>query len=125
MRLLSSKLVLLGSSLIPILVSHSHCTADDGKRWDAEPDHLREEVKELGRSKWSNDLDDDDSERTDGLNGHANALSGLIQAYAKEGKSVRWMDKVCVVFHLIYQWLLLLKEIHRCLIYLQYDQMFS
>ncbi|KAL4012543.1 hypothetical protein IC575_029646 [Cucumis melo] len=67
---------------------------DDEKRWDAEPDHLREEVKELGRSKWSNDLDDDDTEKIDGRNGHSNALSGLIQAYAKEGKSVRWMDQV-------------------------------
>ncbi|XP_023541377.1 uncharacterized protein LOC111801581 [Cucurbita pepo subsp. pepo] len=66
---------------------------DDGKRWDEESDHRREEVKELGRSKWSNDLDDDDTERTDGANGHANALSGLIQAYAKEGKSVRWIDQ--------------------------------
>lgn len=63
---------------------------------------MREEVKELGRSKWSNDLDEDDTERTDGLNGHANALSGLIQAYAKEGKSVRWMDQVCVLSHLIH-----------------------
>lgn len=74
--------------------SRDDASEDDEKRWDTEPDHLREEVKELGRSKWSNDLDDDDTERTDGRNGHANALSGLIQAYAKEGKSVRWMDQI-------------------------------
>lgn len=95
-HLLSSHLVFFGSTDFRFWFLTSYCSADDEKRWDAEPDHLREEVKELGRSKWSNDLDDDDTEKIDGRNGHSNALSGLIQAYAKEGKSVRWMDQVCI-----------------------------
>lgn len=53
-------------------------------------------MKELGRSKWSNDLDEDDSERTEKVKGNLNALSGLIQAYGKETKSVRWADQVFI-----------------------------
>ncbi|KAL9227383.1 hypothetical protein vseg_003074 [Gypsophila vaccaria] len=52
-----------------------------------------EEVKELGRSKWSDDLDDDSDERTVPLKGKANVLSGLIGTYGKEGKSVHWGDQ--------------------------------
>lgn len=53
-------------------------------------------MKELGRSKWSNDLDEDDTERTEKVKGNLNALSGLIQAYGKERKSVRWADQVFI-----------------------------
>jgi hypothetical protein len=53
-------------------------------------------VKELGRSKWSNDLDEDDTERTEKVKRNLNALSGLIQAYGKETKSVRWADQVFI-----------------------------
>lgn len=49
-------------------------------------------MKELGRSKWSNDADEDDTERTEGVK--TSALSGLIQAYGKKVKSVRWADQV-------------------------------
>ncbi|KAG6635396.1 hypothetical protein CIPAW_11G039300 [Carya illinoinensis] len=63
----------------------------DGNRWDSEGDHLSE-VKELGRSKWSNDADEDDTERTEGVK--TSALSGLIQAYGKKVKSVRWADQM-------------------------------
>ncbi|PSR95830.1 YLP motif-containing protein [Actinidia chinensis var. chinensis] len=63
------------------------------KKWDAEGERLRE-VKVLSRSKWSDDLDDDNAQRTEGSKGNLNALSGLIKTYAKEGKSVHWGDQV-------------------------------
>lgn len=70
----------------------------NGKRWDVNVEHATEEVKQLGRSKWSNDnLDEDDTEGTrNAAGGKANSLSGLIQAYGKEGKSVHWADQVCL-----------------------------
>ncbi|KDP31212.1 hypothetical protein JCGZ_11588 [Jatropha curcas] len=66
----------------------------DGKRWGVEEDHPTQGVKELGKSKWSNDLDEDDIEGSERMKGNLNALSGLIQAYGKQGKSVRWSDQV-------------------------------
>ncbi|KAL6953619.1 hypothetical protein U1Q18_042489 [Sarracenia purpurea var. burkii] len=63
------------------------------KKWDAEGQNLRE-VKELGRSKWSDDLDDDNAKRTKSTEGNSNALSGLIKAYANEGRSVHWGDQI-------------------------------
>lgn len=51
-------------------------------------------MKELSRSKWSNDLDEDETEGSEAVKGNLNALSGLIQAYGKKGKSVRWSDQV-------------------------------
>lgn len=53
-----------------------------------------EEVKDLGRSKWSDNLDDDDNERTEVLKGKANVLSGSVRTYGREGKSVHWGDQV-------------------------------
>lgn len=60
-------------------------------------------MKELGRSKWSEILDDDDTEKAEGVKGKFNALSGLIQAYRKEAKSVCWSDQVCIFsfYHLL------------------------
>ncbi|KAF8408056.1 hypothetical protein HHK36_007197 [Tetracentron sinense] len=63
-------------------------------RSDAEIDDPTEDVKELGRSKWSDDMDEEDFERTKGANGNSNALSGLIQAYGKGSRSVHWGDQV-------------------------------
>ncbi|KAJ9677353.1 hypothetical protein PVL29_022372 [Vitis rotundifolia] len=73
-------------------------SSKDGKRWDAEGDHPAE-VKELGSSKWSNDLDEDDNKKSRGPKENLNALSGLIQAYSKGGKSVHWGDQVCILLH--------------------------
>jgi YLP motif-containing protein 1 len=53
-------------------------------------------VKELGRSKWSDDLDEEKTERTVGVKRNVNALSGLIRAYGKDAKSVRWADQVFI-----------------------------
>ncbi|XWS51090.1 hypothetical protein CRYUN_Cryun12cG0146300 [Craigia yunnanensis] len=64
----------------------------DERRWDAEGDHPAE-VKELSRSKWSNDLDEDENEGSEAIKGNLNALSGMNQAYGKKGKSVHWSDK--------------------------------
>lgn len=57
--------------------------------------HSIEEVNHLSKSKWSNDLDGSKSDEAEGGKKKASALSGLIQAYSKEGKSVRWGDQVC------------------------------
>lgn len=51
-------------------------------------------MKDLGSSKWSNDLNDDDDETSGVVKGNSNALSGLFQLYVKEGKSVHWGDQV-------------------------------
>ncbi|XP_021285654.1 YLP motif-containing protein 1 isoform X2 [Herrania umbratica] len=67
-------------------------SSKDDKRRDAEGDRPVE-VKELSRSKWSNDLDEDEIEGPEAINGNLNALSGLIQAYRKKGKSVHWSDQ--------------------------------
>ncbi|XP_022755412.1 uncharacterized protein LOC111303420 [Durio zibethinus] len=69
----------------------------DEKRWDAEGDHPVE-VKELSRSKWSIHLDEDEREGSETIKENLNALSGLIQACGKKGKSVHWSDKVLYVF---------------------------
>lgn len=51
------------------------------------------EVKDLGRSKWLDDLDEEDNKGTESLKGKSNVLSGLLRTYGKEGKSVRWGDQ--------------------------------
>lgn len=63
------------------------------RNWDDEVGHPTEEVKDLGRSKWSGSLDDDDDERNEVLKGKANVLSGLVRTYGREGKSVHWGDQ--------------------------------
>ncbi|CAK9155682.1 unnamed protein product [Ilex paraguariensis] len=68
-------------------------------RFDTKDDHPAEEVKELGKSKWSDVLDEDDAQRTGVAKGNLSALSGLIQAYGKGGKSVHWGDQVCIACH--------------------------
>ncbi|XP_022869276.1 uncharacterized protein LOC111388721 isoform X2 [Olea europaea var. sylvestris] len=72
----------------------SDCPSKDDQKWDTMEDRPMEEVKELRKSKWSNDLDEDDVKKTEAARGNLNALSGLIQSYSKEGKSVRWADKI-------------------------------
>lgn len=57
---------------------------------DAEEDHPSG-LKELGKSKWSDDLGEDD--RQEGTRTNI-ALSGLVQAYQKQRKSVHWSDQV-------------------------------
>lgn len=66
----------------------------DDQDSDHEEAHRITEVKDLGKSKWSSDLDDDDTQRNKDATKNVNALSGLIQSYSKEGKSVRWGDQV-------------------------------
>ncbi|XP_057952131.1 uncharacterized protein LOC131146512 [Malania oleifera] len=68
-------------------------STSDGRRWDAERDHPAE-VKGLGRSKWSDDLEENDTAKRESVKGSLNALSGLIQAYGKRAKSVHWGDQV-------------------------------
>ncbi|XP_048228655.1 YLP motif-containing protein 1 isoform X2 [Ricinus communis] len=68
--------------------------AEGRKRWDAEKDHPEGGMKELLKSKWSHDLDEDDADRSAGAKSDVSALSGLIQAYGKQGKSLRWSDQV-------------------------------
>ncbi|WVZ11548.1 hypothetical protein V8G54_016078 [Vigna mungo] len=69
-----------------------------GKKWDAEGEHPTE-VRELGKSKWSEDFSEDDIGQTEGMKGNINALSGLIHQYGKERKSVHWGDQGLNVRH--------------------------
>ncbi|KAJ6676801.1 YLP MOTIF CONTAINING PROTEIN NUCLEAR PROTEIN ZAP [Salix viminalis] len=74
----------------PIEDDAPHVPTKDGKRLDAEEDHPSG-LKELGKSKWSDDLGEDD--RQEGMRTNI-ALSGLVQAYQKQRKSVHWSDQV-------------------------------
>lgn len=65
----------------------------DDQESDHEVDQIAD-VKGLAKSKWSSDLDEDDTRRNEDATKNLNALSGLIQSYSKEGKSVRWGDQV-------------------------------
>nr|XP_043635824.1 uncharacterized protein LOC122606976 [Erigeron canadensis] len=53
----------------------------------------QKEVNHLSKSKWSNDLDGSESIEAEDGKRKASALSGLINAYSKEGKSVQWGDQ--------------------------------
>ncbi|XP_019152801.1 PREDICTED: uncharacterized protein LOC109149473 isoform X1 [Ipomoea nil] len=72
-------------------------TSDDNSKgdlsWDDEAEHHIDSVKDLGKSKWSTDLDEDDIQKDENTKRKPNALSGLIQSYRKEGKTVRWGDQ--------------------------------
>ncbi|CAL9104941.1 unnamed protein product [Musa textilis] len=64
-----------------------------GEKWDSEEEEEGQtRIKELGSSKWSKDLEED-IENSENVRGNINALSGLIQAYSKSGKSVHWGDQ--------------------------------
>ncbi|KAL8140258.1 hypothetical protein V2J09_006279 [Rumex salicifolius] len=66
----------------------------DKKTWDAETDHLDEEIKDIRCSKWSGDLDEDNAEGSAGMKHKSTSFSGFYQAYRKEGKSVCWGDQI-------------------------------
>ncbi|KAL6497422.1 hypothetical protein OROGR_029351 [Orobanche gracilis] len=66
----------------------------DDKKWDAAEVHQLEVVKELGKSKWSNELDEDELHKTEATRGNSTSLSSLIKSYSKKGKSVRWADQI-------------------------------
>lgn len=83
--------------MITFCKSYALGSSKGAKSLDAEEDHPTVEVKELGRSKWSEILDEDDTEKTEGVKGNFNTPSGLIQAYRMGGKSVCWSDQVHVI----------------------------
>ncbi|KAL9258151.1 YLP motif-containing protein [Drosera capensis] len=64
---------------------------EEEQKWTDE--NSETEVKDLGHSKWLGDLDDADAEGTEARKVKSNSLSGLLQTYSKEGKSVHWGDK--------------------------------
>ncbi|KAH6797373.1 P-loop containing nucleoside triphosphate hydrolases superfamily protein [Perilla frutescens var. hirtella] len=66
----------------------------DEQKEDGQEEHPVDEVKALGKSKWSNDLDDDDVHKTEATRGNSSALSSLFKSYSKKGKSVRWADQI-------------------------------
>ncbi|KAL5186199.1 YLP motif-containing protein 1 [Glycine soja] len=93
----------LGDALLPVQGKEADKVVDPpfgedasflkaGKNWDAEEEHPTE-VRELGKSKWSEDYGEDDIDQTEGMKGNINALSGLIHHYGKERKSVHWGDQ--------------------------------
>ncbi|KAL6541379.1 hypothetical protein OROHE_011087 [Orobanche hederae] len=65
----------------------------DDKKGDAE-EHQLEVVKELGKSKWSNELDEDELHKTEATRGNSTSLSSLVKSYSKKGKLVRWADQI-------------------------------
>lgn len=67
----------------------------DEQKGDATKEPPPELVKELGKSKWSNYLDEDDVDKSEATRGNSSALSSLVKSYSKKGKSVRWADQVC------------------------------
>ncbi|KAL3640617.1 hypothetical protein CASFOL_015585 [Castilleja foliolosa] len=67
---------------------------DEQKGDDADKQRPLEVVKELGKSKWSNDLDEYDMHKTEATRGNSTALSSLVKSYSKKGKSVRWADQI-------------------------------
>ncbi|KAF9604223.1 hypothetical protein IFM89_004929 [Coptis chinensis] len=75
-----------------VCASNDSNSIKDEERWHAEVDDAG--VKELGRSKWSQDADEEDIERSEQSKKGANALSGLIQAYTKGDKAVHWGDQI-------------------------------
>ncbi|XP_030458062.2 uncharacterized protein LOC115678771 isoform X1 [Syzygium oleosum] len=64
----------------------------NGEIGDGGGDHITE-VRELGRSKWSENLEEHENEEKVEMRTSVSALSGLVQTYGKKGKSVRWGDK--------------------------------
>ncbi|CAI9112273.1 OLC1v1012694C2 [Oldenlandia corymbosa var. corymbosa] len=67
---------------------------EEDEKFQAEADHPPEEVKELGKSKWSNDLDEEDIHKHE-LSSKLTPVPGLLlKSCNKEGKSVRWSDEV-------------------------------
>ncbi|KAK3440127.1 hypothetical protein EUGRSUZ_B00434 [Eucalyptus grandis] len=64
----------------------------DEERGDGGGDHVTE-VRELGRSKWSENLEEHENEEKVEMRTSVSALSGLVQTYGKGGKSVRWGDQ--------------------------------
>ncbi|KAK7388972.1 hypothetical protein VNO78_23803 [Psophocarpus tetragonolobus] len=89
----------LGDALPPVQGREAEKVVDPpvredatGRKWDAEGEHPAE-VRELGKSKWSDDLGEDDIDKIEGMKGNINALSGLIRQYGKDRKSVHWGDQ--------------------------------
>lgn len=68
----------------------------EGKKWDTE-EHPTE-VRELHKSKWSEQFDVDENDQADGGKGNLSALSGLINAHGRKRKSVHWADRVILLF---------------------------
>ncbi|XP_073048540.1 uncharacterized protein [Primulina eburnea] len=69
-------------------------TSKDEQKLDAVERYQIEVVTELGKSKWSNDLDEDDVQKAEVTRVNLSALSGLTKSYSNQGKSVCWADQV-------------------------------
>ncbi|KAH9323007.1 hypothetical protein KI387_017646, partial [Taxus chinensis] len=68
--------------------------AGQGDRWGLEKLNARDETKDLTRSKWSDNHDDGESLNAKEVkNVDCNALSGLMQAYGKGDRRLRWADQ--------------------------------
>ncbi|XP_044485568.1 uncharacterized protein LOC123211098 isoform X2 [Mangifera indica] len=83
----------------PVQSVYDYCggaldSPSDGKRWDVESDHPTQVVKDLGSCKWSDDLEEDNAERSKVVKGNLNSLSWLFQTYGNKGKSVHCGDQV-------------------------------
>ncbi|XP_074559499.1 uncharacterized protein LOC141815454 [Curcuma longa] len=65
------------------------------EKWESdEEEEEQTRIKELGCSKWSKNLEEEEYEKPGGVRKNLNALSGLMHAYTKGGKSVHWGDQL-------------------------------
>lgn len=70
-----------------------------GEKWESDDEEEEQtRIKELGCSKWLKNLDEEEDEKAGGVGKKLNALSGLVHAYTKGGKSVHWGDQVSDIF---------------------------
>jgi len=67
--------------------------SNEGGNWNTEAEDDLDAFKELGQSKWSKDVEDD-TEKTENMEGNTHALSGLAQTYSTRQKRVSWGDRL-------------------------------
>ncbi|KAJ4826874.1 hypothetical protein Tsubulata_032453 [Turnera subulata] len=78
-------------SIVPPVEDDAHVASKDGQRWNDEEDHPTG-VKDLCKSKWSSDFDEEDVDRLKGQKA-TNKLTGVIHIHGKRRKSVHWSDQ--------------------------------
>ncbi|KAL5211302.1 hypothetical protein ABZP36_022149 [Zizania latifolia] len=72
---------------------HNQDVSKAGENWDSSEEDDLDGYKELGQSKWSKDFDED-TKKSDHVEGSRHALSGLAQTYGTHRKTVSWGDQL-------------------------------
>ncbi|XP_073134592.1 uncharacterized protein [Henckelia pumila] len=73
----------------------SEGTSKDEQKLDAVEQYPIEVVTELGKSKWSNDLDEDDVQRAEVTRVTLSALAGLAKSYSNQGWQYWFFNRCC------------------------------